>query len=101
MSLSSTGKVLYGRHPIFPTDVLSMGAPHAIMLKDDYVRTLSERLARVHDELARIQEKLKHRMKKDYDQDRALGISFWAQDRGSSKKRIIIWYCGSWPARPQ
>ena len=61
---------MFGRHPVFPTDVLSMNSPHTVALKSDYVAELTEKLACAHDHLARINEKLKRRMKSYYDRDR-------------------------------
>ena len=60
---------MYGRDPVMPTD-LNIGAPRTEMSKHDYVAELQMRLATIHDILARIHERLRHRMKEYYDRGR-------------------------------
>jgi len=62
--------ILYGRHPVFPQDVLSQGGPKVGVATHDYVMELQQKLATVHDRLARITTKLRSRMKAYHDRGR-------------------------------
>ena len=62
--------LLYGRHPVMPQDIFDNSTPKVRVPKHDYVAKLQQELARAHDVLRKIHEKLKTRMKKYYDRHR-------------------------------
>ena len=62
--------LLYGRHPVMPQDIFDNSEPKVRVPKHDYVAKLQQELARAHDLLRKIHEKLKIRMKHYYDRHR-------------------------------